>query len=75
MHACIDSVWFSSRLFSSLTEATVELSLDSPRDERKKDAAAKPSVSTASSSLSAAASLTKPQSAALEEVHTRLTPE
>ncbi|TMS05771.1 Sorting nexin-1 [Larimichthys crocea] len=37
-------------------EATVELSLDSPRDERKKDAAAKPSVSTASSSLSAAAS-------------------
>ncbi|XP_027145025.1 sorting nexin-1a [Larimichthys crocea] len=49
-------------------EATVELSLDSPRDERKKDAAAKPSVSTASSSLSAAASLTKPQSAALEEL-------
>uniref|UniRef100_A0A8C4ILE5 Sorting nexin-2 n=1 Tax=Dicentrarchus labrax TaxID=13489 RepID=A0A8C4ILE5_DICLA len=51
--------------FSSLTEATVELSLDSPRDERKKDATAKPSVSAPS--LSAAASLTKPQSAALEE--------
>ncbi|KAG8012307.1 Sorting nexin-1 [Nibea albiflora] len=49
-------------------EATVELSLDSPRDERKKDVTAKPSVSAASSSLSAAASLTKPQSAALEEL-------
>ncbi|XP_051238999.1 sorting nexin-1a [Dicentrarchus labrax] len=47
-------------------EATVELSLDSPRDERKKDATAKPSVSAPS--LSAAASLTKPQSAALEEL-------
>uniref|UniRef100_UPI0037E8BA17 sorting nexin-1a n=1 Tax=Semicossyphus pulcher TaxID=241346 RepID=UPI0037E8BA17 len=47
-------------------EATVELSLDSPRDERKKDATAKPSVSAPS--LSAAASLAKPQSAALEEL-------
>lgn len=47
-------------------EATVELSLDSPRDERKKDATAKPSVSAPS--VSAAASLAKPQSAALEEL-------
>ncbi|XP_034542118.1 sorting nexin-1a [Notolabrus celidotus] len=47
-------------------EATVELSLDSPRDERKKDVTAKPSVSTPS--LSAAASLAKPQSAGLEEL-------
>ncbi|XP_074533380.1 sorting nexin-1a isoform X2 [Halichoeres trimaculatus] len=47
-------------------EATVELSLDSPRDERKKDATAKPSVSAPS--LSAAASLAKPQSATLEEL-------
>lgn len=47
-------------------EATVELSLDSPRDERKKDATAKPSASAPS--LSAAASLAKPQSAALEEL-------
>uniref|UniRef100_A0A1A8EUD7 Sorting nexin-1 n=2 Tax=Nothobranchius korthausae TaxID=1143690 RepID=A0A1A8EUD7_9TELE len=42
-------------------EATVELSLDSPRNERKK----KP---TASPSLPAAASLTKPECSALEEV-------
>ncbi|CAG5957653.1 unnamed protein product [Menidia menidia] len=48
-------------------EATVELSLDSPRNERKKEATAKPSAS-ASTSLSAAASLAKPQSAALEEL-------
>ncbi|XP_072242432.1 sorting nexin-1a [Leuresthes tenuis] len=48
-------------------EATVELSLDSPRNERKKEATAKPSASS-STSLSAAASLTKPQSAALEEL-------
>ncbi|CAJ1056163.1 sorting nexin-1a [Xyrichtys novacula] len=48
-------------------EATVELSLDSPRDERKTDVTAKPSVS-APSSLSAAASMAKPQSAALEEL-------
>ncbi|XP_042352793.1 sorting nexin-1a [Plectropomus leopardus] len=47
-------------------EATVELSLDSPRDERKKDVTAKPSVSAPS--LSAAANLAKPQSAALEEL-------
>lgn len=52
--------------FSSLIEATVELSLDSsPQDEKKKDVTAKPSAS----SLSAATSLTKPQSADLEEVH------
>ncbi|KAM9351984.1 sorting nexin-1a [Symphorus nematophorus] len=48
-------------------EATVELSLDSPRDERKTDVTAKPSASAAPS-LPAAASLTKPQSAALEEL-------
>ncbi|XP_047451703.1 sorting nexin-1a [Mugil cephalus] len=48
-------------------EATVELSLDSPRNERKKDVTAKPSAS-APSSLSAAASLSKPQAAALEEL-------
>ncbi|XP_067446522.1 sorting nexin-1a [Thunnus thynnus] len=47
-------------------EATVELSLDSPRNERKKDAAAKPSASAPS--LSAAASLVKPQAAALDEL-------
>ncbi|XP_069551476.1 sorting nexin-1a [Brachyistius frenatus] len=46
-------------------EATVELSLDSPRNERKKEATAKPS---ASASLSAAASLVKPPPAALEEL-------
>ncbi|XP_054475418.1 sorting nexin-1a [Anoplopoma fimbria] len=51
-------------------EATVELSLDSPRDERRKDVTAKPSGSASASapSLSAAASLVKPQSAALEEL-------
>ncbi|XP_041853707.1 sorting nexin-1a isoform X2 [Melanotaenia boesemani] len=48
-------------------EATVELSLDSPRNDRKKEAAAKPSAS-APAALSAAASLAKPQSAALEEL-------
>ncbi|KAM7397075.1 hypothetical protein PAMP_020072 [Pampus punctatissimus] len=47
-------------------EATVELSLDSPRNERKKDVTPKPSSSAAS--LSAAASLVKPQAAALEEL-------
>ncbi|XP_008309965.1 sorting nexin-1a isoform X1 [Cynoglossus semilaevis] len=47
-------------------EATVELSLDSPRNERKKEAAAKPSVSTPS--LSVAASMAKKQPAALEEL-------
>lgn len=50
-------------------EATVELSLDSPRNERKKEAAAKPSVSTPS--LSVAASMAKKQPAALEEVQSR----
>ncbi|XP_068578939.1 sorting nexin-1a [Cebidichthys violaceus] len=47
-------------------EATVELSLDSPRDERKKDVTTKPSASAPSES--AAASLAKPQSASLEEL-------
>ncbi|XP_070828797.1 sorting nexin-1a [Chaetodon trifascialis] len=47
-------------------EATVELSLDSPRDQRKKDVTAKPS--TSAPSMAAAASLTKPQSSALEEL-------
>nr|XP_040019487.1 sorting nexin-1a isoform X1 [Gasterosteus aculeatus aculeatus]XP_040019488.1 sorting nexin-1a isoform X1 [Gasterosteus aculeatus aculeatus] len=47
-------------------EATVELSLDSPRDERRKDVSAKPSASA--SALSAAASLAKSQSASLEEL-------
>ncbi|XP_044050250.1 sorting nexin-1a [Siniperca chuatsi] len=47
-------------------EATVELSLDSPRNERKKDVTAKPSAPAPS--LSAAASLAKPQSASLEEL-------
>ncbi|XP_017292501.1 sorting nexin-1a [Kryptolebias marmoratus] len=52
-------------------EATVELSLDSPRNERKKEATTKPSASSSSSSsssLSAAASLAKPQSSTLEEL-------
>uniref|UniRef100_A0A3Q1EC67 Sorting nexin-1 n=1 Tax=Acanthochromis polyacanthus TaxID=80966 RepID=A0A3Q1EC67_9TELE len=49
------------------SEATVELSLDSPRTERKNDVTAKPSAS-APTSLSAAASQAKPQSAALEEL-------
>ncbi|XP_030587403.1 sorting nexin-1a isoform X2 [Archocentrus centrarchus] len=48
-------------------EATVELSLDSPRNERKKEATAKPSAS-APTSLPAAVSLAKPQSASLEEL-------
>ncbi|XP_008292762.1 sorting nexin-1a [Stegastes partitus] len=49
------------------SEATVELSLDSPQNERKNEVTAKPSAS-APTSLSAAASLAKPQSAALEEL-------
>nr|XP_057930796.1 sorting nexin-1a [Doryrhamphus excisus] len=50
-------------------DATVELSLDSPRSERKKDAtpAAKPSTSAASV-VSIAASVAKPQAAAIEEL-------
>ncbi|XP_039882255.1 sorting nexin-1a isoform X1 [Simochromis diagramma] len=48
-------------------EATVELSLDSPRNERKKEATAKPSA-PAPTSLTAAASLAKPQPPALEEL-------
>ncbi|XP_032379794.1 sorting nexin-1a [Etheostoma spectabile] len=47
-------------------KATVELSLDSPRGERRKDVMAKPSASAPSQS--AAASLAKPQSAALDEL-------
>lgn len=47
-------------------EATVELSLDSPQDERKSDVT--PTASASGPSLSAAASLTKPQPAALEEL-------
>uniref|UniRef100_A0A3Q2PTB0 Sorting nexin-1 n=1 Tax=Fundulus heteroclitus TaxID=8078 RepID=A0A3Q2PTB0_FUNHE len=46
-------------------EATVELSLDSPRSERRKDAT---KASTSTSVSAAAASLAKPQPAALEEV-------
>ncbi|XP_068168900.1 sorting nexin-1a isoform X2 [Antennarius striatus] len=62
-------------------EATVELSLDSPRNERKTDVTAKPSAAPGPSvapgpsasvsapvSASAAKSLSKPQSAALEEL-------
>ncbi|XP_010766738.1 vacuolar protein sorting-associated protein vps5-like [Notothenia coriiceps] len=48
-------------------EATVELSLDSPREERKKDVTVAPSTSAAPP-LSAAGSLVKPQAAALEEL-------
>lgn len=56
-----------------LAEATVELSLDSPQEKRKRDVAAKPAASASAtaapaSSLSAAAGSTKPQPAALEEV-------
>ncbi|KAM4619429.1 sorting nexin-1a isoform 1-T1 [Polymixia lowei] len=47
-------------------EATVELSLDSPHSERKKNAMDKPAVSAPS--LSAAASVSKPQSTTLEEL-------
>ncbi|XP_070764124.1 sorting nexin-1a isoform X2 [Enoplosus armatus] len=47
-------------------EATVELSLDSPQNERKKDATAKPSASAPP--VAAAASLVQPQSASLEEL-------
>ncbi|XP_043981398.1 sorting nexin-1a [Gambusia affinis] len=43
------------------SEATVELSLDSPRSERRKDATTKPPAS-------ASASLAKPQSVAVEEL-------
>uniref|UniRef100_UPI003AAD70C8 sorting nexin-1a isoform X3 n=1 Tax=Centroberyx gerrardi TaxID=166262 RepID=UPI003AAD70C8 len=54
-------------------EATVELSLDSPRNDRKKNVMTKPSASASASasaapSLSAAASLSKPQAATLEEL-------
>ena len=56
--------------FSSPTEATVELSLDNPRDEGKKDVAAQPAATATASSLSAAASLSKPQLSAFEEVNT-----
>lgn len=59
---------------SPLAEATVELSLDSPRNERKKEATAKPSA-PAPTSLPAAASLAKPQPPALEEVSSDLNPD
>lgn len=54
---------------SPLTEATVELSLDSPHSVRKKDVEDKPSASASASSLSAAASLSPSPSATLEEVN------
>lgn len=67
------SKFFCLRLF--LAEATVELSLDSPQEKRKRDVAAKPTASASAavpaSSLSAAAAAgpSKPQpAAALEEV-------
>lgn len=47
-------------------EATVELSLDSPRSERRKEAATKAPASTSVSA--ATASLAKPQSVAVEEL-------
>uniref|UniRef100_A0A4W5PSR9 Sorting nexin-2 n=1 Tax=Hucho hucho TaxID=62062 RepID=A0A4W5PSR9_9TELE len=47
-------------------EATVELSLDSPRNDRKKKEAAKPSASASAPSVSASAS--KPQPKTLEEL-------
>eukprot|EP00063_Salmo_salar_P004651 XP_013979486.1 PREDICTED: sorting nexin-1-like isoform X2 [Salmo salar] len=47
-------------------EATVELSLDSPRNDRKKKEAAKPSASAPAPSVSASAS--KPQPKTLEEL-------
>lgn len=56
-----------------LVEATVELSLDSPQEKRKRDVAVKPTASASAaapaSSLSAAAGQSKTQpAAALEEV-------
>ncbi|XP_024136532.1 sorting nexin-1 isoform X1 [Oryzias melastigma] len=50
------------------TEATVELSLDSPRSGRKKEETSKPSASSSSSSLSAPAKQAKQPPAALEEL-------
>ncbi|XP_032401413.1 sorting nexin-1a [Xiphophorus hellerii] len=47
------------------SEATVELSLDSPRSERRKEATTKPPVSA---STSVSTSLAKPQSVAVEEL-------
>ncbi|XP_056271621.1 sorting nexin-1a isoform X1 [Pseudoliparis swirei] len=50
-------------------EATVELSLDSPRDERKKDVAAMPSAAAPSvAAAGGSGSLAKPQAASLEEL-------
>uniref|UniRef100_A0A7N6AV05 Sorting nexin-2 n=1 Tax=Anabas testudineus TaxID=64144 RepID=A0A7N6AV05_ANATE len=63
--ACENLGLVSFLFFFCLTEATVELSLDSPRSERKKEVTAKPSAPAPS--VSAAASLAKPQSAAMEE--------
>lgn len=71
--SALDKQVFCLRLF--LAEATVELSLDSPQEKRKRDVAAKPTASASAaapaSSLSAAAAAgpSKPQpAAALEEV-------
>uniref|UniRef100_A0A3P9HZK4 Sorting nexin-1 n=1 Tax=Oryzias latipes TaxID=8090 RepID=A0A3P9HZK4_ORYLA len=50
------------------TEATVELSLDSPRSSRKNEETSKPSASSSSSSLSAPARQAKLPPAALEEL-------
>ncbi|CAL8260740.1 unnamed protein product [Merluccius merluccius] len=49
-------------------EATVELSLDSPRTDRKKNAATAPKPSTSAPTLSSAADLSKTHSASLEEL-------
>ncbi|XP_036806412.1 sorting nexin-1a isoform X4 [Oncorhynchus mykiss] len=49
-------------------EATVELSLDSPRNDRKKKEAAKPSASASAPAPSVSASASKPQPKTLEEV-------
>lgn len=61
-------------VFSPLPEATVELSLESPHNVRKKDVGDKPSASASASSLSAATSLTPSPSATLEEVNKSNTP-
>uniref|UniRef100_A0A8C7SM51 Sorting nexin-2 n=1 Tax=Oncorhynchus mykiss TaxID=8022 RepID=A0A8C7SM51_ONCMY len=49
-------------------EATVELSLDSPRNDRKKKEAAKPSASASAPAPSVSASASKPQPKTLEEL-------
>lgn len=62
------------KCFFPLSEATVELSLDSPHNVRKKDVGDKPSASASASSLSAVTSLTPSPSATLEEVNKSNTP-